>query len=91
MQLDHKIARIIVLVLFFAVPGCAILYGVFRGIKSGRVILFNKVTGKSGFLLRKNDQRGFWFPIVVYSAIGIFLICITITGIIHVLAAKGSL
>jgi hypothetical protein len=91
MELDHKIGRVIIMVFFFAVPGFAVLYGVFRSIKNGRVILFNKVTGHSAYLLRKDDPRGFWFPLTIYGALGIGLVCLAIYGIVHILSAKGSL
>jgi hypothetical protein len=73
------------------VPGFAILFGVFRSIKSGRVFLFNKTIGRSAYLLRKDDARAFWFPIVIYSALGLGLIGLAVKGIVHVLSAKGSL
>ena len=86
--MDHKFIRAFFCIAIFGSAGLAMLYGVFRSIKSGRVILFNKVTGASGYLYRKDAPKGFWFPLLIYASLGIFLICVAIFGTYHDLSAK---
>jgi hypothetical protein len=63
--------------------GCAVLYCVYRCLKSGRVIFGGGI--HFSYIYRKEQAGLFWFLILVYTALGIFFLFNGVTGTYHIL------
>jgi hypothetical protein len=76
--------------IFIGAPGCALLYYVFRCLKNGKVGGGNKF-GKSKISTRKDDPTSYWGLLMVYFALGAWLVYLACSGTYHFFLIKGTI
>jgi hypothetical protein len=72
------------LMIVFTIASCALLYSVFRSLKSGKVAWFSRST--SIMVSRESDPNRFWNSIIQYALIGVAMLTLSVYAIFRILA-----